>query len=96
MRVKQRASPWMDQRILKIKNRNRALLIYRRTKNQEDYLKFKALRNLGQKNIKEAKHNFIKEYIQENKEYPKSLWKVLNRFHSIDKSIFYIKGRFRY
>ncbi len=84
---KQRACPWMDQKILEIlKNRNRAFSIYRRTKNQEDYLKFKALRNLGQKNIKEAKRNFIKEQIQENKEDPKSLWKVLNRFHSIGKS----------
>ncbi len=50
VRVKQRTSPWMDQKILEIlKNRNRALSIYRRTKNQEDYRKFKALRNLGQK-----------------------------------------------
>ncbi len=83
VRVKQRASPWMDQKILEIlNNRNRALSIYRRTKNQEDHLKFKALRNLGQKNIKESKRNFIKEQILENKEDPKSLWKVLNRFHA--------------
>ncbi len=50
VRVKQRSSPWMDQKILK--GRNRALSIYRKTKNQENYLKFKALRNLGQKNIR--------------------------------------------
>ncbi len=87
VRVKQRTSPWMDQKILEIlKNRNRALSIYRRTKNQEDYRKFKALRNLGQKNIKGAKRNFIKVQILENKEDPKSLWKVLNRFQSIGKS----------
>ncbi len=52
--------------------------------------------HLEQKNIKEAKRTFIKEQIQENKEDPKSLWKVLNRFQSIGESIFCIKGRFRY
>lgn len=89
VRVKQRSSHWMDQTILEIlKGRNRALSIYRKTKNQENYLTFKALRNLRQKNIKEAKCNFIKEQIQENKEDPKSLWKVLNRFQSIGKSKF--------
>ncbi len=34
----------------------------------------------------EAKLNFIKVQILENKEDPKSLWKVLNRFQSIGKS----------
>ncbi len=87
VRVKQRSSPWMDQKILEIlKGRNSALSIYRKTKNQENYIKFKALRTLWQKNIKEAKCTFIKGKIQENKEDPKSLWKVLNRFQSIGKS----------
>ncbi len=62
VRVKQRSSPWMDQKILEIlKGRNSALSIYRKTKNQENYIKFKALRTLGQKNIRRQNVLLLKE-----------------------------------
>ncbi len=81
VRDEQRSSPWMNQKVFEIlKNRNKALSIYMRTKDQEDYENFKALGHLGQSSIKEAKRDFINEKLQINKEDLKSLWKVLNMF----------------
>lgn len=59
VRDKQRSSPWMNQKVFEIlKNRDKALSIYMRTKDQEDYEKFKALGHLGQSTIKETKRDF--------------------------------------
>ena len=78
IRLKQRTEPWMDHDILElIKERDRLLNIFRKSKNVEDHKNFSKVRNLLQRKIKKAKTEHISTKLEENKEDPKKLWQQL-------------------
>ena len=78
IRLKQRTEPWMDHDILElIKERDRLLNIFRKSKNVEDHKNFSKVRNLLQRKIKKAKTDHISTKLEENKEDLKKLWQQL-------------------
>ena len=78
IRVKQNTEPWMSTEILNlIKERDELLLKYRKFNNSEDHKKFCITRNKVQREVKSARSNYFSDKIEENKNYPKKLWKQL-------------------
>jgi hypothetical protein len=78
VRLKQRSEPWLSSDILSlIKERDLSLFKFRKYNNKEDYSKYCSLRNIVQRNIKQAKADYIYNQIEENKNDPKKLWQQL-------------------
>lgn len=78
MRTKQRSKLWFSSEVLNlIWQRDQAQLKFRKSKNKDDYLAFKRLRNLTQRKIKILKREYIKNQLEENQSQPKKLWKNL-------------------
>ena len=60
-----------------IKEKDELLLKYRKFNNSEDHKKFCIIRNKVQRDVKSARSNYFSDKIEENKNYPKKLWKQL-------------------
>ena len=78
VRLKQRSEPWFSDEILKsINERDKALLDFKRSKDQSIFLLFKMLRNKTQRLIDKAKRSYLKDQLEEHKNCSKKLWKCL-------------------
>ena len=78
VRLKQRTQLWFSGDILKlIRKRDKALIKFKKSKSNDDYLEYKNLRNQTQRQINKTKRDFVKNQIEENQSYPKKLWKNL-------------------
>lgn len=78
IRVKQRASPWLNQEILDaIQAGEQAAQRFKKSQDQADADHFKKHRNEVQRIIKTAKKEYYMNLIKENKNDSKKLWKTL-------------------
>ena len=78
VRLKQRTEQWFTGDILRsISVRDKAWKQYRKQKTSENFTEYKRLRNKTDALIKNAKKDFVKNKIEENKSCPKKLWKTL-------------------
>ncbi len=87
IRAKQRSQLWFTGEVRDlIQARDQAHSKFRQTKNNEDYLEFKKLRNLTQHKIQSLKRDFILNQLNENQSYPKKLWSSLKQLGMPTKS----------
>jgi len=87
VRLKQRSQLWFSGEILNfIRKRDKALLKFKKSKNNDDYIEFKRLRNLTQRKITLLKRDFVKNQLEENQNYPKKLWQNLKQLGMPSKS----------
>ena len=87
VRVKQRSHPWFNQEIFDaISARDKALSVFKHSRDQADFQIYKNLRNMVQLKVREAKTNFFSDQIKENKDNPKSLWSALKSLGCTVKS----------
>ena len=87
VRLKQRSEPWLTNEILEtIKERDKTLSAFMKTKIQSVFDDFKRLRNKVQTLVKKAKLDFYKHELEVNKNSPKKLWKILGSLGVPSKS----------
>ena len=80
VRLKQRNKPWFSGEVRNmIQRRNQALLKFRRTKNNIDYLEFKRIRNQTHHKIQSYKKNYVLDQLEESQNNAKELWKNLKQ-----------------
>ena len=79
VRMKQRTEPWMTSDIIEmIRERDRFLYIFKKSKLPEDHRKFCELRNKVQRQVKTAKSEYFSNQIEQDRDNPKKkLWKHL-------------------
>lgn len=78
VRLKQRTEPWFNSEIFdKIHRRDKALYQYKRDKTNELKTIYNKFRNETQKCIHNAKRDYIKGQLEENKGCIKKVWKTL-------------------
>jgi len=78
MRLKQRTVPWMCSEILDlIRNRDRFLSKFRKSKLQVDYDKYLSYRNQIKFKKCKAKSDYYVNLVNDNKNQPKKLWQAL-------------------
>ena len=88
VRVKQRTEPWFDSEIHDlIQQRDCSLKLFRNKKSSEEYEKYVALRNKVNYKIKDAKANYYKANVMENKNNPKKLWSFLKELGANKKCL---------
>ena len=86
LRVKQRSESWLTSDILElIRQRDRCLAKFRRSKSQSDYDQFLYLRNQVRYKKDKAKSKHYIDAVYENQNRPKKLWKVLKELGSGSK-----------
>ena len=74
IRLKQRNKPWFSGEVRDmIQRRNQALLKFRRTKNNIDYLEFKRIRNQTHHKIQSYKKNYVLDQLEESQNNAKEL-----------------------
>ena len=79
VRLKQRSESWLTNEILEtIKERDKTLSAFMKSKIQSVFDDFKRLRNKVQTLVKKAKLDFYKHELEVNKNSPKKLWKILS------------------
>jgi hypothetical protein len=87
VRLKQRSQLWFSGEILDlIRQRDQAMLKFKKTKSNEDYQDFKRLRNLTQRKITYLKKDYVINQLEENQSYPKKLWQNLKQLGMPSKS----------
>ena len=78
-KIRSNSLPWMTSAMRKLMNRRYKLLrIWQRTKNPETRKKYKELRNLVSKQMREAEGNYWKEQFQEATS-AKDFWKIVKK-----------------
>ena len=86
-RIKGRTQPWISHEILQsIRERDKLLKSYHRTKNQETLITFRKWRNKTQQLVREAKKDYISNQIEINKNNSKKLWDSLKLIGYQNKS----------
>ena len=79
IRAKQRSEPWFTSEIRElILQRDKVLKEFNKTKDPSLYSQFKILRNKVQYEISKAKTHYYKDKVEDNKNDPKKLWRILN------------------
>jgi len=87
VRLKQRNQLWFNGEVREmIRLRNQAHLKFRQTKNNDDYLEFKRIRNLTQRKIQSYKRNYVLNQLEENQSCSKKLWCNLKQLGMPTKS----------
>ena len=61
-----------------MKERDRLLKVYQRTKQERDKKEMRKFRNLVNISIKNARADFVKDQLETHKDDPKKFWKELN------------------
>ena len=75
VRLKQRNQVWFNREVREmIRLRNQAYSKFKQSKNNDDYLEFKKIRNLTQRKIQICKRDYILNQLDENKGCSKKLW----------------------
>ena len=78
VRIKQRTEPWITNEILQcIKDRDKAFYTYKKVNIQENYNRYKYLRNKTQYIIFCAKRDYFKNIVSDYENDSKSLWNSL-------------------
>ena len=86
LRIKQRTEPWISNDILRfISERDRAFHDYKKHRTDEKHSHFKTLQNNIQTLIFNAKRNYFKQKLEEEKD-SKSLWRSLKDLGMPSKS----------
>ncbi len=87
VRIKQRSEPWMTSSILdKISIREGLLYLYKETKDEFIKTQYCIFRNEIQREIKNAKANYLESRLNENLGQPKKLWQHLKSLGYNNKS----------
>ena len=80
VRIKQRTEPWITSEILEsINERDRAFHLFKRDKSDDNFMKFKLIRNKTQDMIYQAKQSYFNDQLVEHQSDSKSLWNVLKK-----------------
>ena len=69
-----------------MKERDRLLKIYQRTKQESDKKEMRKIRNLVNISIKNARADFVKDQLETHKDDPKKFWKELNTLIANNKT----------
>ena len=78
VKLKASSDNWFSGTILNlIRQRDKALMKFRQSKDPVLYDEYKTLRNKTQREIDRAKKDYVKSKISENKDNPKKLWQTL-------------------
>ena len=78
IRLKQRTEPWINSDVLEaIRDRDKALYLYRKNNDSADYVQYKQLRNRVQNLVRQAKRHYLSNKLDENKNNPRKLWDTL-------------------
>ena len=78
--IKPVTNPWLTNELLEeIKDKDAALRKARRTKRDDHWAEARHLRNSCLKNIRNAKSEFVKEQISENRHDSKKFWNSINK-----------------
>ena len=86
IRIKQSIEPWMSSEILDlIRNRDRCLNKYRKSKNQESYDKYLFFRNQVNYKKSKGKSNYYVHIVNENQNKIKKLWQALKSLGTSSK-----------
>ena len=86
IRIKQSTEPWLSSEILDlIRNRDRCLNKYRKSKNQESCDKYLFFRNQVNYKKNKAKSNYYVHIVNENQNKPKKLWQALKSLATSSK-----------
>ena len=86
VRVKQRTKPWMSSEILNlIRQRDKYLQKFRRSKDQSDYKLFVYHRNQVKYKKEKAKSQYCVHAVNENQNRPKKLWQILKEIGASSK-----------
>ena len=87
IRIKQRTEPWMTPQILeKISVRDGLAQLYKDTKENKHRAEYNKARNEVQRDIKDAKANYITNSLESNLGKPKKLWSQLKLLGYNDKT----------
>ena len=86
VRLKQGSEHWFNSNILsKIQKRDVAFNAYKKTKSAVKYKEFCKLRNKVQSDIKNAKKEYVKDHVNENRYSIKKLWSSLKELGMLGK-----------
>ena len=86
VRVKQRKKPWLSSEIVNlIRQRDKYLRKFRRSKDQSDYKLFVYHRNQVKYKKEKAKSQYCVHAVNENQNRPKKLWQILKEIGASSK-----------